>query len=133
VLEEGRQVFRDHELGLRSLVVEGDEVLVFLWAGDRALSIVLLHLRSAGIAASNDGLAIAAKSTDPASVRAALGEFLAAPPDPDALARLAEGKNREKHHRFLTPELLDRDYASAVLDADGAVRAVAAALHRDRI
>ena len=128
LLEDGRAAFAEYDLGSQSIVPEGDEVLVFLWAGDRALSTVLLHLRASGIGASHDGLAIAAKSTDPERVRWALEDLVASPPDPESLARLAQGKHREKHHRFLTPELLDRDYASAVLDADGATRAVRAAL-----
>ena len=128
LLGEARTEFHDHELGTRSFVEQAGEVLVFLWAGDRALATVLLHLRTLGISASHDGLAIAAKSTDPESVRDALEAMLEAPPDPVALARVAEGKQREKHHRYLTPALLDRDYASSVLDVEGARLAVAAAL-----
>ncbi|MFL5926936.1 MAG: hypothetical protein ACJ77E_08385 [Gaiellaceae bacterium] len=125
MLAEGRAAFLSCGLDKRSTVASGRETLVFVWAGDRALATVLLHLRALGLTASHDGLAIAVKDSSEAEAWNALRALLTDPPDVQALALLAQGKEREKHHDFLSEELLAVDYASAILDLEGASRAVA--------
>jgi ATP-dependent helicase Lhr and Lhr-like helicase len=124
LLHEGRAAFHACGLADRSMVVAGDEILVFLWAGDRALATVLLQLRARRMTASHDGLAIAVRGTEIADTRAVLRDLLDQPVDALALARIARDKEREKHHYFLNPDLLARDYASSILDVDAARAAV---------
>jgi ATP-dependent Lhr-like helicase len=125
MLAEGRATFASNGLDARWFARSGSDTLVFLWAGDRALATVLLHLRALGFAASHDGLAITVKGCRSSEVWTALQALLTHPPDVQALALLAESKEREKHHHNLSEELLAADYASAILDLEAARRAVA--------
>jgi ATP-dependent Lhr-like helicase len=125
MLGEGRATFASNGLDARWFARSGSDTLVFLWAGDRAVATVLLHLRALGFAASHDGLAITVKGCRSSEVWTALQALLTHPPDVQALAFLAESKEREKHHHNLSEELLAADYASAILDLEAARRAVA--------
>ena len=120
LLDEGRRAFRRLRLTERAMVPHGDELLLFLWRGDRVLATVMLHLRNCGFGVAHDGLAVAVRDANEEDVRLALHDLAEGSVDAVALARVAEAKPREKHHVFLNPELLARDYASSMLDVTGA-------------
>ena len=68
-----------------------------------------------------DSPALLLRNTSPDEVRQHLADFASAgPPDATALAASVENKKREKHHPYLSEELLNVDYVSSQLDADGA-------------
>lgn len=128
LLAEARGAFHHYGLATRSVVPNGDETLLFLWVGDRALAAVLLHLRAQGLSASHDGLALSVHGATTSELMSALRVLLDQPPDPIELAIMAEDKEREKHHHYLSSELLDRDYATSAIDVPAACGAVSAAL-----
>ncbi len=131
MLNQGRDAFRRFALDERMAFQHNDKVLLFLWAGDRVLATVMLHLRSQGIAVDPDGLALAICGATDEGVMNALRTLVERPCDAVALARLVDAKETEKHHVFLGPELLARDYASSMLDIEGARRAVRSMLEQE--
>jgi ATP-dependent helicase Lhr and Lhr-like helicase len=130
MLTQGRDAFRRFALDERMAFQHNDKLLLFLWAGDRVLATVTLHLRSQGIAVDPDGLALATCGATEEGVMNALRTLVEDSCDAVALARLVDAKESEKHHVFLGSELLARDYASSMLDVEGARRTVRAILEQ---
>ena len=123
-LAEGRMAFRRFGLRDRPFVHHGRHTLLFPWAGDRIMNTLALQLRARQVAVAIEGLALLARDTTPLDLHAHLTALAAAgPPDARMLAASVENKRTEKHHVFLSDELLDADYASSQLDSEGAWRA----------
>ena len=124
LLAEGRMAFRRFGLRDRPFVHHGRHTLLFPWAGDRIMNTLALQLRARQVAVAIEGLAILARDTTPLDLHAHLTTLAeAGPPDTGMLAASVENKRTEKHHVFLSDELLDADYASSQLDSEGAWRA----------
>lgn len=113
LLREGQSAFRRYGLAHKSLVEYGDDVLLFPWAGDRAMNTITMQLRARGLEVVDEGIAIAVTDSGVDELEAHIREIVAAgPADPRALASVVQNKNVEKHHWALSENLLEQDYAS---------------------
>ncbi|MCP4655005.1 MAG: DEAD/DEAH box helicase [bacterium] len=134
LLGEGRESFRRYRLGDRALLRWGQSTLVFCWKGDRVLNTLSVWLRSRGLRADREGIALAIESGTPhlspsGGTPAEVGRLLkelaeSGPPDGRALAGGIENKSTEKYHRYLGDDLLSADYAACALDPEGAWQTV---------
>ena len=121
LLAEARKAFRRFDLGRQPVLVAGRDVYLFPWVGDRSLNTLALQLGAQGAEVLLDSPALLLRNTSPDEVRQHLADFASAgPPDATALAASVENKKTEKHHPYLSEELLNVDYVSSQLDADGA-------------
>ncbi|MDE2695527.1 MAG: DEAD/DEAH box helicase [Chloroflexota bacterium] len=123
LLAEGRRAFRRLGLRDRPFLHHGRHTLLFPWVGDRVMNTLALQLRARQVEIAIEGSAILARDMTSLDLQAhvtALAE--AGPPDTGTLATFVENKRMEKHHVFLSDELLSADYASSQLDSEGAWR-----------
>lgn len=128
LLGEARGEFRRMGLGTGSLLEWDGGTLWFPWTGDRELGTLQLMLSTAGFAVSAEHGTLRVPRA-PAVVLEALATLAAAPsPDPLALAADVRTKHIEKHHVWLSDDLLAADYAAARLDVAGARGALARTL-----
>jgi ATP-dependent helicase Lhr and Lhr-like helicase len=89
--------------------------------GDRVLDTMLVQLRDRGLAVARDGVALLVGQISAELLKSHIRALAAqGPTDAAELAAVVANKASEKHHVFLTEDLLGRDYASANLDPDGA-------------
>ena len=125
LLAEGRRAYGRFGLRDRPFLLHGRHTLLFPWAGDRIMNALALQLRARQVAVAIEGSAILARDTTPLDLHAHLTALAGAgPPDTRMLAASVENKRTEKHHVFLSDDLLDADYASSQLDSEGAWRTV---------
>lgn len=132
-LSLARDEFR--HMGLeRSPIVGGeDEWLVFPWCGDRGMITLLWIFRARGLDARMDSVAVRVSHAPLAEVKNALSFLVEGSVDAAQLSAIAEPKSFEKHHGYLTEELLSADYASSVIDLDEAKSSAAKMLHAIRV
>jgi ATP-dependent Lhr-like helicase len=113
LLVEGRENFRRLQLSQTSLLRDGDSVVAFTWAGDRAMNRLCARLRLRGYSADKDGVAIVVDGCSVEALERELEELSRTPPpETEALAAGALNKEQQKYDRFLPEELLDLGYAS---------------------
>ena len=125
LLVEGRRAFRRLSLRERPFLRQGRNTLLLPWAGDRIMNTLALQLRARQVEVAIDGIALLVSDTTPLELHEQLMELAnAGPPDTRLLAASVKNKHTEKHHMFLSEELLVADYASSQLDSDGAGRTV---------
>lgn len=130
LLDEGRTWFRRYGLDTRSLLRSGSGSLIFPWAGDRIMNTLLIQLQARGLAVLKDNIAIHVLKIDPAEVMTHLRTLAeGGPADRQHLASIVQSKHQEKHHHFLSDDLLSADYASSQLDTEGAWRVVQHLVH----
>ena len=123
LLAEGRRTFRRFNLCKQSLLQESRDTYLFPWAGDRILNTLALQFRAQGASVIVDPPALRFLSTSPDSVRRYVDACASsARLDVNALATVVQNKKTEKHHNYLSEELLNADYASSQLDAHGALQ-----------
>jgi ATP-dependent helicase Lhr and Lhr-like helicase len=126
LLAEGRRSFCDYALGVRTVVPNADETMVFTWMGDRVNDTLAVWLRHLGLLAQNEGPVIRVSAREPETL-AALGRIAADPaPGALAIARKVPNKLAEKYDALLGDNLLNLEYASRKLDIPGAQNAVRA-------
>ena len=127
LLGEARRGYERLGLRTRPLLTVGEATYLFPWTGDRAMYTMGLALRSRGLQASTEHVALRIVSPAEGELEAVLqGLASGPPPDPLVLARVVQNQLAEKHHGFLGPELLAADYAAGQLDAAGAHEAIKA-------
>jgi len=125
LLNEGREAFSRYQLARKSLVEYASNVALFCWAGDRALDTILMQLRARDLPVWRDGLTIVVEDTGANWLSQHLRALAAeGPADATELAGTVENKLLEKHHLFLSEELLSLDYASRRFDSEGAWQAL---------
>ena len=125
LLVEGRRAFRRLSLRERPFLRQGRNTLLLPWAGDRIMNTLALQLRARQVEVAIDGIALLVSDTTPIELHEQLMELAnAGPPDTRLLVASVKNKHTEKHHMFLSEELLVADYASSQLDSDGAWRTV---------
>lgn len=121
LLVEARENFHRFSLAERRILPQGNTAYLFCWMGDRVMDTLAAMLRSKGIKAANEGIAVAVLDTSPDELRNCLGTLKKeSPPDAYTLAKSVANKACEKYDQFLTDELLSIDYAASKLDAEGA-------------
>lgn len=122
LLGEARDTFDRMELSERAVVEAGDNCHLFLWKGDWVQDTVALMLRSRGLSAVNEGIAILITGESPGRVLDELQNLVdAGEPDPIGLAALVGNKQREKWDGLLSEDLLCRNFASEMLNTRGAM------------
>ena len=126
LLVEGRRAVRRLSLRERPFLRQGRDTLLLPWAGDRIMNTLALQLRARQVEVAIDGIALLVSDTTPLELYEHLMELANAGPAADTrlLAASVKNKHTEKHHMFLSEELLAADYASSQLDSDGAWRTV---------
>ena len=123
LLTEGRSWFNRLGLAHRQLLTDGEDSLLFPWAGDRILNTIVIMLTRRGLRAASDGPTIRVVSRSVEEVQANVKDIIGYGDVTAAeLAFDVANKIQQKHHRFLSEELLSEDYASESLDVPGALR-----------
>lgn len=124
LLTEARENFDRYGLAQKTILSQGGTSYLFCWMGDRVMDTLAIMLRSKGMKAVNEGIAVVA-DTSPTDLNNCLSTLLKEGlPDTYELAKSVENKACEKYDPFLTDELLSRDFASAKLDGEGALKTI---------
>ena len=127
LLIEAREAVRRLELTKCAVLTQGRDTWLFPWVGDRALHTLGLMFRSQGVSAFTDGPALQLVKTSAEQFVQRNDQLKSfGPPEADALATSVLNKRTEKHHWYLSDELLNRDYVSSQLDVDRAWEVVQA-------
>jgi ATP-dependent Lhr-like helicase len=121
LLAEARAEFASLDLAERKVLPDGDDLLLFPWAGDRVMNTLVVALTAAGLDASRDGLAISIDGGDQVNVGDALtalvnGQLGTA----EQLAAPMLNKRENKYDWMLSDDMLTADYARRALDLPGA-------------
>jgi ATP-dependent Lhr-like helicase len=138
LLEEGRTAYARYGLAGTPIVQYGSKIALFCWAGDRVLDTLLVQLRERELPVERDGVAVVVNDISAEALVPHLRALASqGPADAVQLAETVANKLIEKHHVFMSDELLSIDYASCRLDTEGAwqaaLRAVAQVeVERDR-
>ncbi|HVX31410.1 MAG TPA: DEAD/DEAH box helicase [Nitrolancea sp.] len=122
LLDEGRDWFRRFGLDKQAILDTDYGILLFPWVGDRVMNTLLVQLMARGLAVEKHGPVLTVYDAEPP----ALAKHIAAlarqgEANGEELARRVANKRQQKHHPFLTSELLSADYASSYLDTAGAL------------
>lgn len=121
LLMEGRETFNRLGLLKQRIIGHGNEAIFFCWAGDKIMNTIAAQLRSRGLKAENEKIAILVSKISEIELEKSLQEIVKeVPADPLKLASTIQNKAKEKYDLFLTEELLSADYASSKLDPIGA-------------
>lgn len=124
LLAEGREAYKKYQLHHRPFVEYEDNVALFCWAGDRVQDTLMIQLRDRDLPVERDGIAVVVNETSAKALMPHLRALAAqGPADPVELAKTVANKHTEKHHIFMTEEVLSIDYASSRLDPEGAWQA----------
>jgi ATP-dependent Lhr-like helicase len=125
LLAEARENFNRYGLAKKTLLPQGSTTYLFCWMGDRVMDTLAAMLRSKGMKAVNEGIAIVVLNVSPDGLRNCLDTLLKEGlPDAYELARSVANKACEKYDLVLTDELLSADYAASKLDPDGVMIAL---------
>ena len=117
LLREARTTFRRLELTKRAALTQGRDTWLFAWVGDRALHTIGLMFRSQGGEVVTYGPALQLVGTSAEQFVQRIDQLTSlGPPEADALATSVLNKRTEKHHWYLSEDLLNADYASSRLD-----------------
>lgn len=126
-LQEARETFCRMKLETEIMVINGNNVQLFLWRGDRIMNTIVLMLKQRDLNAWNAGLYININTDDPEILLDALHAIDESPqPDPEDLVKNVMNKRLEKWDGLLPDELLARNYSSHTLDIVGGFLAVKA-------
>lgn len=129
LLSEGRHNFRRFQLDKRWLLPIGNDTLIFIWRGNLILNTLAALLLSGGFKVSQEGVALHVSKASQDDIRAFLESKVAGePPSPFDLAGYVANKLTEKHDRFLSEELLKREYAARYFDGESSFKALQALL-----
>lgn len=121
LLMEGRETFNRLGLLKQQIVGHGNDAMFFCWVGDKIMNTIAAQLRSRGLKAENEKIAILVSKISEIELEKSLQEIAKeGPADPLKLASTIQNKAKEKYDLFLTEELLSADYASSKLDSIGA-------------
>ena len=121
LLAEGRAAYKRLGLLDTTVVSDGSGVLLFPWAGDRALFTATIALQYEGIEASVDGPAIRILDAEEETVEDTVRRLLAEPPPaPEQLAELIRNRQIDKWDWVLNDALAGESAGARMLDFDGA-------------
>jgi ATP-dependent Lhr-like helicase len=122
LLDEGRDWFRRFDLEHRAILDTDYGTLIFPWVGDRIMNTLLVQLMARGLAVEKHGPVLTVFDAElPALVKHIAALARQGEADGEQLARRVANKRQQKHHPFLTSELLSADYASSSFDTAGAL------------
>ncbi|RII26759.1 MAG: DEAD/DEAH box helicase [Geobacter sp.] len=131
LLAEARENFNRYCLAKKTMLSYGSATYLFCWMGDRVQDTLAAMLRSRGLKAVNEGVAVVVGNTSLDELKNCLGELQkSGVPDAYELAISVLNKACEKYDLFLSDELLSADYAASKLDAEEAYNSVKALLNQ---
>lgn len=126
LLAEGRAAFDRFRLGERTVLADGEDLLLFPWVGDRALHTAVIALHRAGMEASVEGPAIrisVSAAGEPAStIRRLLDN---PPPTAGDLAEMIKNREIDKWDWVLEDRLSCESAGARLLDVSGAWKVLA--------
>lgn len=121
LLSEARENFKRFGLAKTRMLTQGSTTYLFCWKGDRVMDTLAAMLRSKGMKAVNEGIAIVVTNSSPDDLQKCLCSLLKEGlPDAHEVAKSVANKATEKYDFFLTDDLLSVDYAASKLDTEGA-------------
>lgn len=125
LLLEARENFSRYGLTEKRIINHGNTIYLFCWAGDRVIDTIVAMLRSKGLKAANEGIAIAVFNSSLDEIQNYLTLLVKEGlPDTNKLAKSILNVASEKYDLFLTKELLSLNYAASKLDAEGALNSL---------
>lgn len=126
LLKEARRHYAAAGFSTQTLVPAGSSALLLTWRGDQVNDALALLLGRYGLTATNEGLAVRVYQPDRDRVLDALGEIAAeAETDPGVILSGVRNLFREKWDWALPEGLLQKSFASSLLDLQGAVEVAA--------
>ncbi len=124
LLLEARSEFQRLGLGEKSQIIlslDNDTVLIFTWRGSRVTKTICLMLKMYELDASGDFCILA--KTSIANLLSVFQKIIESPlPDEISLVATVSYKQQEKWDYLLPEPLLSKNYASSMLDIDGAIQ-----------
>jgi ATP-dependent Lhr-like helicase len=118
--------FERLQLSSVRMIEDGKDTYLLPWAGDRAALTLLLWLRTRGVQASIESVAVRCARTRADNLLVALESmYEEGPPDPLQLARLVAEPGDGKYHHLLSSDLRQREFALTMLDVQAAWQALA--------
>lgn len=134
LLDQGRSEFR--RLGLDGLltVQTSTGLLLLTWLGDAANDAIVCLLERAGVTSENEGIGvgiISGAATESEVLDPLIDAASEPPPPPEHLLAKAKNLQREKWDWALPQSLLQRSFASQLLDVDQALAWVRSATGAD--
>jgi ATP-dependent helicase Lhr and Lhr-like helicase len=120
LLQEGRNAFYHYELDRRSMLQNGDRLLLFPWSGTVVMNTLSVQLAELGYAVDQGAIALTVEAATIPGLRQKIQPLLNNPPDPVVLAEVVANKEQDKYDRFLSQSLLCLNYASSQLNIDRA-------------
>ena len=123
MLRQARDAYQRHELDQRTILPAGSGAIILPWAGTATSHTLALQLQLAEVPAGVDGLTITCPRSSPGRVLAALQEVADEPAaDPVSLAATVRAREHNKYDAWLSPSLLNEDYAAHALDVPASQR-----------
>jgi ATP-dependent helicase Lhr and Lhr-like helicase len=121
LLKEARVNFTRYSLNKTPILACGQHTLLFCWMGDTVMNTLMVQLQALGLSVGRGKISLLVEKLSPEEVINYLQE-IATDPHINAvdLASTVQNKVDEKYDHFLSPELLDWNYASSCLDVQGA-------------
>jgi ATP-dependent helicase Lhr and Lhr-like helicase len=121
LLQTARQQFRSYGLHQTRVLEDGRSILLFPWRGSVITNTLFVQLMARGLKVQNQGVTLKVNGVDLKDVRSHILDLLQqGPADPVELAAAVKNKRNDKYDRFLSDDLLCRNYAASHLDAPGA-------------
>ena len=127
LLNEARSEFQRLRLVAKSktILINTDNVQLFLWRGDRVQNTLLLMLIAHGFFAKLEGDLCITVNTSKTELFNAFENWIESPlPDGITLVSSVINKQKEKWDNLLPEPLLSKNYASSMLDIDGAFQTI---------
>jgi len=122
LLAEGREAFRRRDLADTCLTEDSDGTWLVCWTSDRIRFTIQAELASVGCAVDVEAISLRAHDVPAGQLAQALEDISKREFDPISLSRELRNRILSKYDCYLDEDLLARDYASRILDADGTRR-----------
>jgi ATP-dependent helicase Lhr and Lhr-like helicase len=121
LLQTARQQFRSYGLHQTQVLEDGRSILLFPWRGSVTMNTLFVQLLARGLKVQQHSVTLKVNGVDGEEMRSHLLDLLnQGPADPVELAAAVKNKRHDKYDRFLSEDLLCRNYAASHLDAQGA-------------
>jgi ATP-dependent Lhr-like helicase len=123
---EAYDAFDSAQMTTARMIEEDKDVYLFPWAGDRAHLTLMLWLRTRGVNASMEGIAIRCARMKAENLMVAIESMYEAdPPSALDLAQTVAEPGDGKYHHLLSPEIRREEFAATMLDVERAHAALA--------
>jgi len=119
LLVEGRNSFNRYGLGQSHILEQGDEIILFPWAGSAMISALMMIFQHKGYIVENEDYALSVKEMPIKTARTIIEQLAAGNvPDIEELAWSVGNKNMGQYDHYLTETLLVQQLASTMPTPD---------------